>query len=370
MTDHPLIDAVRRGRLSRREFARRALAAGAGLPAIAAVLSACGARAEEEDAAVPAELEKELAIYNWSDYIGDRTIQGFEREFGVRVVYDTYENNEELIAKLQAGATGYDVVVPSGNAVWVLRALGLLAPIDRSFLTNWDNLAPQFVGADFDPDNRYTVPWLWGVTGIAVRTDLAPVPDSWGVFHDERFRGKLTQLDDMRDVIGCWLRYAGYSLNSRDPAQLAEAKALALRAKPLLKSYVSAPVKGQLITGDVWLAQLWDGDTRQAKVEQPALDFVIPREGSQVNLDGLAIPRRAPHRRAAHEFLNYILRPEVAAEMSDATGYGSPNAAGWPLQTRPVTPPTAEQMARLEYQEDLAEATELWDRIWTEIKAA
>ena len=366
---HPLADAIRRGLLSRREFVDRALAAGATLGSVAALLAGCRPAPRTDETAMPAELEKELRIYNWSDYIGRETIAGFQREFGVHVIYDTYESNEDLIAKLQAGATGYDLVVPSGNAVTVLRALELLVPIDRSFLTNWSNLMPQFVGSDFDPENQYTVPWLWGMTGLAVRTDKVPLPDSWGVYFEEQYRGKMTQLDDMRDVVGCWLKYRGHSLNSRDPVQLAQAKADALRAKANVKSYVSAPVKGQLITGDVWIAQLWNGDTAQAKAEQPALEFVIPREGSQVNLDSLVIPHGAPHRRAAHEFLNYILRPEVAAEISDVSGYGSPNAAALERQRRPVPPPTSEEMALLEYQEDLAEATELWDRIWTEIKA-
>lgn len=366
---HSLADAVRRGLLSRRDFVERALAAGASLGSISLLLSACQPAPETDGAALPAEIEKELRIYNWSDYIGRETIAGFEREFGVQVIYDTYESNEDLIAKLQAGATGYDIVVPSGNAMRVLRALGLLRPIDRGFLTNWGNLMPQFVGGEADPENAYSVPWLWGMTGLAVRTDLAPLPDSWGVYFDEQYRGKLTQLDDMRDVIGCWLRFRGHSLNSTDPAHLAQAKADALQAKANLKSYISAPVKGQLITGDVWIAQLWNGDTAQAKVEQPALEFVVPREGSQVNLDALVMPRGAPNRRAAHEFMNYILRPEVAAEIADVSGYGSPNAAGLELQRNPLPPPTSEEMALLEYQVDLAEATELWDRIWTEIKA-
>lgn len=372
---HPLARALRSGALSRREFVERALAAGAALPAIAALLSACGRGGSEGGrgggpAPVPATLEKELAIYNWSDYIGDSTLADFEREFGVRVIYDTYESNEDLIAKLQAGATGYDLVVPSNYAVRVLRELDLLGEVDRSFLTNWGNLDPVFTNRDFDPGNRFTVPWQWGVAGLAVREDLVgTTPDSWAVFHDQGLRGKMTQLDDMRDVIGCWLKYRGHSLNSTDPAELAQAKADAMAAKPNLKSYLSAPVKGQLIAGDVWIAQLWNGDTAQARTSQPAIGFVLPKEGSMIYLDSMVIPKSAPHRRAAHEFLNFMLRPEVAAGISRKSGYGSPNAKALALDPSLLKPPTPEEMGRLEYQEDLGARTGEWDRIWTEIKA-
>ncbi len=356
---------------TRREFIGQGLTAGMSL-GMGAALTACGprrTREPEEQMVGVGALEDELTIYNWSDYIGATTVSDFENEFGVRVIYDTYESNEDLLAKLQAGARGYDLICPTGYAVDVLRAFDLLAPIDRSVLTNWGNLSPEFLGRSFDPENRYTVPWLWGLTGIAYRADLVdPAPDSWGVFLDETYRGKMTQPDDMRDVIGCWLKYRGYSGNSTDPGQLAQAKADAIRAKQNLKSFVSAPVKDQLIAGDVWIAQLWNGDTAQARTEEPDVSFEIPREGSMMYLDSMAIPRSARHPKAAHAFLNFILRPEVAAGISDRSGYGSPNAGAIPLQTRVALTPTPEEFARLEYQEDLAEGTALWDRIWTEIK--
>ena len=358
--------------ISRRELLRRGLAAGLSLPSLSALLASCERQPAPsgEPAPLPDTIEPELRIYNWSDYIGETTLADFEREFRVTVVYDTYESNEDLIAKLQAGATGYDLIVPTGYAVRVLRELDLIEPIQRSALANWGNLDPRFAGQPFDSENRFTVPWQWGSAGLAVRTDLVPaVPDSWGVFHDARFRGKMTQLDDMRDVIGCWLKYRGHSLNTTDSAALAQARTDAIAAKPNLKSYVSAPVKSQLIAGDVWIAHLWNGDTAQARTAEPAIRFVLPKEGSMVYLDSLCIPRGARHRKAAHVFMNYVLRPEVAAGISRRTGYGSPIAAALALDASLLPPPTAEEMARLEYQEDLGAATQEWDRIWTEIKA-
>lgn len=359
------------GPVSRREFVERALAAGIGLPAVSAALAACGGRQPDRGEAVGSgPLESELAIYNWSDYIGETTIADFERETGVRVRYDTYESNEDLLARLQAGATGYDLVVPTGYAVRVMLALDLLTPIDRSALANWANLDPRFLGLPYDTENRFSVPWQWGSSGLAVRADLVPEhPDSWGVFLDARYRGKMTMLDDMRDTVGAWLKYRGRSLNSHDPAELAQARADAIAAKPNLKSYVSAPVKSQLIAGDVWIAHLWNGDTSQAAASEPAIRFVLPREGSMIYLDSLCIPRGARHPRAAHAFIDFVLRAEVGAAVSRRTGYGSPNQAALASDAALLPPPSAEEMSRLEYQEDLGEATELWDRIWTEIKA-
>lgn len=356
--------------MSRRRFLARALAAGLSVPAASSFLSACQSR--DSPAGGTGVLERELAIYNWSDYIGESTIADFERETGVRVVYDTYESNEDLIAKLQAGATGYDIVVPSGYAVWVLRALDLLLPIDRGALTGaWSNLDPRFLAPPADPDNLYSVPWQWGSAGLAIRTDLvAERPESWGVFLDPRYRGKMTQLDDMRDVIGAWLKFRGHSLNSTVTPELEQAKADAIAAKPNLKSYVSAPVKAQLIAGDVWIAHLWNGDTAQAQAINPAIEFVVPREGSMIYLDSLCIPRAARHPRAAHAFMNFVLRPDQGAAISRRTGYGSPNAAALALDASLLKPPSPEEMSRLEFQDDLGAATTEWDRIWTEIKAA
>ncbi len=316
-------------------------------------------------------LERELAIYNWSDYVAPDTISGFEREFGVRVSYDVFESNEEMLAKLQAGARGYDIVVPAGNFVTPLVALGLAARPSRRYLPNAANLSATFRGLPFDPDDAFTIPYQWGLTGIAWRRDRLPeAPSGWATFHDARLRGKLTQLDDMRDAIGAWLRYRGRSLNSTDAGHLAGARDDAIRAKVNLKAYISAPVKAQLVTGDVWAAQLWNGDAAQARLDQAAIEFTLPAEGGSIWVDSLVLTRHAPHPRAAHEFMNYVLRAEVGAAISAATGYGTPNGAAFALLENPVPYPSADELGRVEYPADLGRATAVWDQIWTEIKAA
>ena len=339
----------------------------------AALLGACRRSRSDPIPAGSVELgplEPELNIYNWSDYISPGVVPGFEKEFGVRVTYDTYESSEELVAKLHAGAAGYDLVVPTTYAVTALIESGLLAKLSPRYLGNLSNIAPLFRGLAHDPENAYTVPWQWGMTGIAWRRDLiADAPESWSVYLNRTLAGKMTMLDDERDVIGAFLKYRGHSLNSVDPAELAGAKRDAILAKANLKAYLSAPVKGQLIAGDVWLAQLWNGDAAQARKEQPALSWMLPEEGSSLWIDSLVVPKTAPHPRAAHEFINYTLRPEIAAAISTATGYGSPNQGAMSLIENPVPYPGPDELARLEIQKDLGRASELWDRVWTEIKA-
>ena len=366
-----LLPQLASGALGRREFIR-ALGLGLSPGVLIPLLEAC--RSEDkaaDDAMELGPLEKELHIYNWSDYLAQDTVPNFEKEFGVKVTYDTYESNEEMVAKLQAGASGYDIVVPSGYIVPVMVATRLITPINRKYLTNVSNLSPMFQGLPADPGNKYTVPWLWGTSGIAYRSDKVKTPvESWAVFQGSQYAGKMTMMDDGREVIGSQLRYRGRSLNSTAPGELAQAKVDAISAKQQLRAYISAAVKPQLISGDVWISQLWDGDTAQARTEQPNLRYVVPREGCTIWADSVCIPRRARHPRAAHEWMNYILRPEVAAALSRTTGYGTPNAAAMRLMENPVPYPTPAEFERLEYQTDLGRDSATWDQIWTEIKSA
>jgi len=378
-----LVSQLERGGISRREFVRRGFGLGLSMSSVGLLLAACGDReggrsTDGSDSGAAAQgmaelgpVEKELHIYNWSDYIADDTVPNFEKEFGVTVTYDTYESNEEMVAKLQAGATGYDIIVPSGYLLPVLVATDMIVPISRKYLPNWTHLSPIFQNLPSDPGSIHNVPWQWGTTGIAYRNDKITTPvDSWAVFHDPKLRGKTTMQDDGREVIGAFLRYRGHSLNSTDPGQLATAKKDAIAAKQHLKAYISAPVKAQLISGDVWLSQLWNGDTAQAKTEQPNLTYVIPKEGCTIFGDSMCVPKSASNKRAAHEWMNYILRPEVGAALSEATGYGTPNAASAKMMKTPVPYPTEDELKRLEYQVDLGEDTATWDQIWTEIKSA
>jgi spermidine/putrescine transport system substrate-binding protein len=394
-----LLESLSKGHIERRIFVRQALGLGLSMATIGSILSACGStekpkrdpkptpKPPEPIASKPTSTpkepepkpkvvqlpkpESELVVYNWSDYIAEDTVANFEKEFGVKVTYGTYESNEEILGKLQAGASGYDLICPSGYAGQAAIAQGLIDKLNPDWIPNTANIASQFRSTEVDPKNEYTIPWQWGRTGIAYRKDkVSTPPDSWAVFLNPEYNHKMTQMDDMRDVLGSWLKYRGKSVNSVNPDELKQAKTDAIDSKKLLQSYISAAVKGQLIAGDVWIAQLWDGDTLQAQAEEANIEWIMPKEGGSFWIDSMIMPKGAPHPKAAHAFLNYILRPDVGASISNTTGYGSPNLASQDKIKKPVAFPTPEQAKSLEVQKDLGASNQLWDQIWTEVKAA
>jgi spermidine/putrescine-binding protein len=311
-----------------------------------------------------------LNVYMWSDYLAPETVPNFERETGIRVTVDTYESEAEMLAKLFAGAQGYDIILPTSYLLRSLVETGLLLPFPAGALANIGNIAPMFRAASANPYPDYAVPYAWGTSGIVWRRDkVAAPPDSWGVFFDTAYAGRMTMMDDAREVLGAMLRYRGHSVNSTDPAELRQARSDALDARGNLLAYISAPVKGQLVAGDVWVAQMWSGDAAQAAAEAPEISYTVPREGSSIFMDTMAIPSNAPNVAEALRFLDYMLRPEVAARISAVTGYGTANARGNALLPNPVPYPTAEELTRLEFYRDLGEETQLYYQIWTEVKA-
>lgn len=371
-----LLEAFVEGRLTRRDFIRSAMALGLSLASARAIAGIFQTRAVHAAEVDRSKLSKELNIYNWSDYIAEDTIPNFEREFGVKVNYDTYEDNEALLAKLQSGATGYDLVVPTGYMVEIMLKQGLLAPINHENIPNLSGVSKELADPPFDPGRKHTVPWQWGTTGFAYNSKKVPGKvDSWKLLWDPTYRGKITMLDDMRSAISVALKLLGYSLNSTSEKELMEAKKLLLEQKPLVKAYISAPVKSLLISGEVWLSQLWVGDTLMAKDENDDIEYCIPKEGCEIWDDNLAIPKTAPHKYTAEVWMNYSLRPEVSAAVSNYVHYATPVEAAKKLINKedlsnPGIYPSPEVMKRLEFQKDVGEATRIYDRIWTELKAA
>jgi len=366
------------GGMSRRHFIKKATALGLSMAGALSIVDSFLARSRKAYAAQVdrGKLSKVLNIYNWSDYIGEDTIPNFEKEFGVKVNYDTYEDNEALLAKLQSGAAGYDIVVPTGYMVEIMLKQGLLAPINHENIPNLKGVIPALKSPPYDPGRKHTVPWQWGTTGFAYNSKhVAGKVDSWRLLWEPKYKGKITMLDDMRSTISVALKLMGYSLNSTDKNQLMEAKKLLMEQKPLLKAYISAPVKSLLISGEVWLSQLWVGDTLMAKDENPAIEYCIPKEGCEIWDDNLAIPKSAPHKYTAEVWMNYCLRPEVSAGVSNFVHYATPVEAAKQYITKadlnnPGIYPPPDVLKRLEFQKDVGEATRIYDQIWTELKAA
>lgn len=371
-----LVEAFAEGRLTRRDFIRQATALGLSL-----AVSFSIARNSQPREAYAAEvdrskLSKELNIYNWSDYIAEDTIPNFEKEFGVKVNYDTYEDNEAMLAKLQAGATGYDLIVPTGYMVEIMLKQNMLAPINHENIPNLKGVSKELANPPYDLGRKYTVPWQWGTTGFGYNSKkVTGKVDSWDLLWSPKYKGKITMLDDMRSVISVALKKLGYSLNSTSEKELMEAKKLLMGQKPLLKAYISAPVKSLLISGEVWLSHLWVGDVLMAKEENDALKYCIPKEGCEIWDDNLAIPKTAPHKYTAEVWMNYCLRPEVSAAVSNFVHYATPVETAKKFINKedlnnPGIYPPPDVIKRLEFQVDIGEATRIYDQIWTELKAA
>jgi spermidine/putrescine transport system permease protein len=345
-----------------------ALPALAGLAILAAPFATAGRGAAGPGA-------PELNLFIWSSYIAPETVAKFERRHGVRVNVDLYDSNEALLAKLQARNAGYDVVCPSSYSVEILVAQGLLRPLDRSALPHLVNVDPSFLDRPFDPGNAHSVPYFWGTTGIAYHRGRVRGPvDSWEALWDPAYAGRVLMLDDAREAFGAALKRRGHSVNTTDPALLVAARDDLLRQKPIVRAYNSSNFEDVLLSGDVWLAQGWSGQFVRAMDQDPGLAYVIPKEGSAVFVDSLAIPRDAPHPVLAHAFIDFTLEKEIAAEIAETMRYSSPNRAAWPLLSpavrgHPAIFPPPEAAARLEEIRDLGETTPLYDRLWTEVKS-
>lgn len=318
----------------------------------------------------------EVNVYCWSDYIAPDTVAAFERETGLRVNYGTFESQEEMLAKVLAGGSGWDVVFPDTTLVGPMARRGLLEPLDHQQLPQLTNLESRFLDPPWDRRNRYSVPYMWGVSGFVYNSKAIPKASRWADLWDPPLKGKITMLDDPAETLGACLKKLGYSVNSVDERELAAARAEAIRQKTLVRAYINAEVKPQLIAGDVWAAQLWNGDAYQAIAENPDLKYCFPAEGFAIYADNAVILKRAEHQQAAYRWVNYLLRPEVSASIARATMFATPNARAIqlleaPIRQNPDLYPPPERLVKAEWFAEISpEGRLLRDRIWTEIKAA
>jgi putrescine transport system substrate-binding protein len=278
--------------------------------------------------------ERVLNIYNWSDYIDERTIPLFQALTNLRVNYDVYSSNEDLLAKMRAGPTTYDIIVPTNNFIPTYLNLGLIEPLRQDLMPNLTNLDREFVETDYDPGNRYTVPWQWGTTGIGFnRRRAGEEVDSWAAVFEPpaAMAGRVTLLREVTDLIGCALIYLGRSPNSLEDRDLADVVKLVRSIRPRLKGFTTDTYIDELAAEETWLAQAWSGDVFQAQDQNENVSYVIPREGSLRFVDVMAVPKGAPHPANAARFMNYVLHPKVQARISAYVSYGTPVSLAKPL---------------------------------------
>jgi spermidine/putrescine transport system substrate-binding protein len=340
---------------------------------LAALLAGCGGGDAGEQ-----ELAEELHVYNWSEYIDPEIYEDFEQEFGVKVIEDTFSSNEDLLAKLQAGATGYDLIVPSDYMVAIMIELDLLAELNFDNIPNFANVSDLFTDPPYDPGNKFSVPYQWGTTGIGYNAEeFDEAPGSWAYLFDPEmaasYAGQISMLNDSRETIGAALKYLGYSVNSTNEQELEEAKQLLIQQKAWVSTYDSDGFEDLLAAGETIMGHGWSGDFFAAAEEAEQVWYIIPEEGGVIWTDNLAIPKSAPSQYTAELFIDYLLRPEVGAKITNYTWYGSPNKASEEfidaeILEEPAIYPPPEVMEKLEFLRDVGESTALYDRIWTEIK--
>ena len=319
-----------------------------------------------------------LNLFIWSEYIDPQIVKQFEKEFGCKVTLDVYEDAESMLAKIQGGGVSlYDVVVPPDYIVPAMVKLKLLAPLRHENIPNLKNLDQKFASPPYDRGNQYTVAYQWGTIGIYLRRSKdKPVEQTWGLFFDPKLQaGSFVLIDSVRDLVGAALKYKEHSLNSTEPAQLREARDLILDAKKRCVGFEgSVGGKNKVLGKTASAAIVYSGEAARGMADDAETVYFIPREGSQIWLDNLAVLAKAPHRDLAEKFINFILEPKVGAQLSNFTQFATPNKAARPFikpddLKNPAIYPPAELTAKLEFLEDLGANTRLHDEIWTQIKA-
>ncbi len=339
------------------------------------------------------DAEKVVNVYNWSDYIEPTVIEDFTRETGIKVNYEVMDSNELLETKLLAGRTGYDVVVPSASFLARQIKAGIYQKLDRSRLPNLKNLDPEITKRleVFDPGNEHAVNYMWGTSGVAYNEEAikaampdAPV-DSFAMFWDPKVVSKFAKcgvsvLDAPSEVVGTVLIYLGRDANSEKPEDLAAAEKVLLSVRPYIRKINSSAYIDELANGEICLALGWSGDVLQAKSraeenQKPfTIKYNIPKEGAVMFFDNMAIPADAAHVKNAHVFINYMLRPEVAAKNSNFISFANSNAASWPMidpevKNNPGIFPTPEMMPKLVPDlPETAEFTRTLTRSWTRFR--
>ena len=326
-----------------------------------------------------AEEEKKLNLYNYDTYIGETTLADFNAATGIEAKMDLFADMDELFAKLKGGNPGYDAVVVSNDYLERMVKANFMMPIDHARIPNMANIDPAFANPSFDPGRKHSIPYTWGTIGVGYRKSAIEggIIDSWKPLLDsDQYSGKISVLGDAQNVIGCALKYLGYSFNSVDPTELQKAQDLLIAQKKNIKVFADDNGQDLLASGEVVACQEWNGDIAQVMVEDKDLAYAVPKEGTNIWEDTWAIPMGAPHPENAHAFMNFVLDQEVGKRIAEMIQYATPNAAAKKLMpaaysNNPAIYPPQEVLKKCEATIYLGEeATKVRDEIWTRIQAA
>lgn len=334
-------------------------------------LTACGSGGGENG---------EVVVYNWGEYIDPDVLTSFEEETGIKVIYDEFETNEIMYPKVEAGASEYDVVCPSDYMIKKMIDNDLLAKIDFENIPN----AQEYIGAqyyeqskEFDPTNEYSIPYCWGTVGILYNKTMVDEPvDSWDILWNEKYADNILMQDSVRDAFMVALKRNGASMNSLDEAELNAAKDDLIAQKPLVQAYVIDQVRDKMIGGEAAIGVIYSGEAIYTQRENPDLEYVIPKEGTNVWIDSWVIPKNAPNKANAEAFINYMCRPDIALKNFEYITYSTPNDGARELiedetiKNSPIAFPDLSQYSNLETYSYLGEeGDELYNNLWKEVKS-
>lgn len=324
--------------------------------------------------------DDKLVVYNWGEYIDPEVLTIFEEETGINVVYEEFETNEILYPKVSSGAIAYDVVCPSDYMIQRMIENDLLTEINFDNIPNIKNIGKQYMGQSrqFDPENKYSVPYCWGTVGILYNKTMVDEPvNSWSILWDPKYKDNILMQDSVRDTFGATLKYLGYSLNSTDLDELTEAKNLLIEQKPLVQAYVIDQVRDKMIGNEAALGVIYSGEAIYTQKENPNLEYVIPKEGSNIWIDSWVIPKNAEHKENAEKFINFLCRPDIALMNFEYITYSTPNEAARELiedesiRNSEIAFPDLSKYDNLETFQYLGtEVDQVYGDLWNKVKSS
>ena len=323
---------------------------------------------------------EKLVVYNWGEYIDPEVLTMFEEETGIDIVYEEFETNEILYPKISSGAIAYDVICPSDYMIQRMIENDLLSEINFDNIPNLKNIGKQYLeqSRQFDPENKYSVPYCWGTVGILYNKMMVDEPvDSWSILWDPKYKDNILMQDSVRDAFGVTLKYLGYSLNSTDLDELTEAKNLLIEQKPLVQAYVIDQVRDKMIGNEAALGVIYSGEAIYTQKENPNLEYVIPKEGSNIWIDSWVIPKNAEHKENAEKFINFLCRPDIALMNFEYITYSTPNEAARELiedesiRNSEIAFPDLSKYDNLETFQYLGtEADQVYGDLWNKVKSS
>ena len=345
----------------------------------AGLLTACGSD-QKTGAEEGSGEDNKLYVYNWGEYIDPEVLTMFEEETGIDIVYEEFETNEILYPKISSGAIAYDVICPSDYMIQRMIENDLLSEINFDNIPNLKNIGKQYLeqSRQFDPENKYSVPYCWGTVGILYNKMMVDEPvDSWSILWDPKYKDNILMQDSVRDAFGVTLKYLGYSLNSIDLDELTEAKNLLIEQKPLVQAYVIDQVRDKMIGNEAALGVIYSGEAIYTQKENPNLEYVIPKEGSNIWIDSWVIPKNAEHKENAEKFINFLCRPDIALMNFEYITYSTPNEAARELiedesiRNSEIAFPDLSKYDNLETFQYLGtEADQVYGNLWNKVKSS